>query len=578
MPTAPISANSPPVARRTLLRGLGLAGAAAAVTGLTSCTNTSAAQTEVPTPASIAAASGSSSAAATTAASSSSAASSSAASSSGATPADSPVGSASSGEITASGVDRALVALPDIIARNMTKTKVPGLAIAVVYDGKVRYLEGFGIRHIGRPAVVTADTVFYLASVSKPISSTVVAAAFTKKLAKVGWDDPIQAALPRFDLSDQWVGKRVTAADMFAHRSGLPDHAGDLLEDLGYKGPEIIAKLAKFPLGRFRDNYEYTNYGLTAGAEALAASAGRPWAQLSKQMVFGPLGMTSSSFTMADLMARPNRAAMHHKVNGRWTSNIWANYDGQAPAGGASSSVRDLSKWLSMLLADGKSVTDTEQLQRIWQPSSVKPGLPEIGYPASFYGLGWNVNYESTGELRLSHSGAFGRGAATAITVIPSKKLAIVVLTNGIPLGVPEAITVEFTDIARYGKSTEDDWLAKIGPYFEEAVTADEKKYSVPAVKPAAARPLSAYVGSYANSFYGNLTVSARDGGLVFKVGPAVQSFPLRHHSGNDFYFATTGENASGLSGAPFVGSSTRITSVTINAWNKDKLGTFVRA
>ncbi len=482
-----------------------------------------------------------------------------------------------SGEITAEGVKRGLAALPVIIAKNMKKTGVPGLAIAVVYDGKVRYLEGFGTRQVGKAGAVTADTVFALASVSKPISSTVVAAALSKKLTKAGWDDPVASFLPGFTLADPWVGEHVTVADLFSHRSGLPDHAGDLLEDLGYTGEQVIAKLAQFPLRRFRDNYEYTNYGLTAGAEAVAASAGRSWPALAKQVLFDPLGMKSSSFTFTDLQKGPNWAALHRKEKGAWTPVLSGNYDGQAPAGGGISSVRDLAAWLTMMLAQGAPVTDAEQLQRIWLPHQVKPGLPKIGEPASFYGHGWNVNYEPTGELRVSHSGGFGRGAATAITAYPSKKLAIAVLSNSSPLGMPEAVTVEFTDIVRYGKSKEDDWLSIIGPFVAEPVTDDQKKYSRPATKPAPARSLTAYAGTYLNRLYGTMTVAVRAGGLTFTVGPEGQSFPLRHYSGDEFYVQTTGEGASGWSGAVFAGSSGRVSALTVNAWNAHQLGTFVR-
>lgn len=542
--SSPLSSSSA-IGRRPLLKGLGLVGAVVGVTGLTSCSSSDAAGSGSTTPAG--------------------------------TSAPPPAAAAGSGEITAAGVQRALAALPAIIAKNMKKTGVPGMAIAVVYDGKVRYLKGFGTRQVGRVGAVTADTVFALASVSKPLSSTVVAATLSKKLSKAGWDDPVASFLPGFTLADPWVGEHVTVADLFSHRSGLPDHAGDLLEDLGYTGEEVIAKLAQFPLSRFRDNYEYTNYGLTAAAEAVAASTGRSWPALAKRVLFDPLGMNSSSFTFTDLQKGPNWAALHRKEKGSWTPVLSGNYDGQAPAGGGISSVRDLATWLTMMLAEGTPVTGPEQLQRVWLPHQVKPGLPKIGDPASFYGHGWNVNYEPTGELRLGHSGGFGRGAATAITLYPSKKLAIAVLSNSSPLGMPEAITVEFTDIVRYGKSKEDDWLSVIAPFVAEKVTEDQKKYSKPATKPAPARPLTAYAGTYLNSLYGPMTVSVSQGGLRFTVGPAGESFRLRHYSGDDFFFRTTGEGDSGLSGARFAASSGRIASLSVNAWNAQKLGTFIR-
>jgi CubicO group peptidase (beta-lactamase class C family) len=544
MNVLPDVTTSSAVARRTLLKGVGLGGAAAAMVGLSGCTGD-------PAPAAASDPSGGAGTAA---------------------PA-----SAATGEIDAAGVERGLAALPAIIERYWKQTGVPGVAVAVVYDGKVRYLEGVGARQEGKPETVDPDTVFQLASVSKPISSTVVGAAFTKKLSSIGWDDPVQKVLPGFLLSDPWVNAHVTAADLFSHRSGLPDHSGNLLEDLGYDRGEILKLHRYYPLKRFRDNYEYTNYGLTAGAEAIAKASGVAWEDLARQVLFEPLGMTSSSFDFADLQQRKNRAAMHTRVGDKWVPNLTADYDPQAPAGSASASLKDMAAWVTMLLAEGKPVMGVEQLQRIWKPAVVKPALPEIGASAHFYGLGWNVDYEPTGELRVSHSGAFGRGAATSVTLYPSKGLAFIGLTNGPPVGLPEAIGVEFTDHIRYGKSQQEDWVAVIGPYITPPETADQKKFSKPATGPKPARSAAAYTGRYLNDFYGPLTVSGSDDKLEFTVGPATEKFPLRHYSGDEFFFQTTGEDDSGFSGATFEMSGDEATSLLITAWNAEKLGTFRR-
>ena len=543
MSATPDGSSPAALGRRTLLKGLGLGGAAVALTGMSGCSGAAASgPTSSPTPA------GSGSAAPT------------------------------SGEIDAAGIERGLAALPGIIDRYLKQSTVPGLAIAVVYDGKVVYLEGFGLRQVGKTDKVDPDTVFQLASVSKPISSTVVAAAFTKKVSKLGWDDAVHATLPGFRLSDPWVEQHVTAADLFAHRTGLPDHSGNLLEGLGFDRTTILARHRYYPLKRFRDNYDYTNYGLTAGGEAIAVASGTTWEDLSQQVLFTPLGMSSTSYDFADLQKRTNRAAMHEKINGTWVPNLTADYDAQAPAGSVTSSARDLVAWLTMLLAEGKPVIDAGQLKRIWQPAIAKPALPAIGSPASFYGLGWNINYEPTGELRASHSGGFGLGAATSVTVYPSKGLGVAAITNGPPVGLPEAITVEFTDVVRYGKSTQEDWLAVIGPYVAPPVTADQKKYSTPAVNPTTARAPSAYEGRYRNDFYGPLTVSSSGGGLSFTAGLKKERWPLEHYSGDEFFFTTTGEDASGFSGAVFTVSGGRAKSLVINAWNAEQLGTFVRA
>lgn len=350
---------------------------------------------------------------------------------------------------------------------------------------------------------------------------------------------------------------------------------------MGFDRAQIIAKLAAYPLHPFRDNYDYTNYGLTAGAEAVATAAKRPWATLAADTIFKPLGMTSTSYTYAALRSRKNRVALHQKVKGRYVARPDADYEGQAPAGSASSSVRDMATWAGMLLAGGKfrgeTVIAPEQLNSIWSPAFMNHPPAEVGAWGGFYGYGWNVKYEFPGELQVSHSGAFGRGAATALTLYPTDQLAIVALANSAPVGLPEAIGAEFVDFIRYGRSTRN-WLEFIAPFFREEVTADQVKYSQPPTAAKPARGLSSYVGTYPNSTYGSLTVKIVGHGLSLTVGPLGEAHPLRHYSGDEFFFETTGEDASGFSGAVFRGSAPHITSVTVPAWNHDGLGKFVRA
>ena len=122
--------------------------------------------------------------------------------------------------------------------------------------------------------------MFQLASLSKPLGATVVAHQVGENA--IGWDTPIVSKLPWFALSDPAVTQMVSVGDMFSHRSGLPDHAGDMLEDLGYDRRYVLERLRQLPLDPFRISYAYTNFGLTAGAEAVAVGAGKSWEDLSR--------------------------------------------------------------------------------------------------------------------------------------------------------------------------------------------------------------------------------------------------------------------------------------------------------
>src|SRR6185312_7383068 len=206
-------------------------------------------------------------------------------------------------------IDAAVASLDGIAARILKRSGIPGLAIAVVRDGKIVYAKGFGVRKFGTNDRVDANTVFELASVSKSLSATVVAGEVGT--GKLQWSDPISKEIPDFTLRDPWVGSHVTIADMFAHRSGLPDHAGEGLEDVGFGRAEIIHRLRYEPLAPFRVSFGYTNYGLTAGAVAAANAAGASWDALANDTLFRPLGMTSTSYRFSDYESRANRAWLH---------------------------------------------------------------------------------------------------------------------------------------------------------------------------------------------------------------------------------------------------------------------------
>jgi CubicO group peptidase (beta-lactamase class C family) len=486
----------------------------------------------------------------------------------------------SSGEITDAGVQRGVQSLDSIVNGDMKATTVPGVAVGVVFEGRVLYSKGFGVRQVGQPGAVAGSTVFQLASLSKSISSTVVAAAVKQK--KVAWTDPIQKGLPNFTLSDPWVSSHVTIADMFSHRSGLPDHSGDLLEDLGYSRDEILQRLRYEPLGAFRIDYAYTNYGLTAGGLAAANLAGQSWPDLAQMEVFRPLGMTSSSFRFSDLHECRNRAALHVKVDGHWRPDLGWDPDRQAPAGGVTSSVEDMEKWMTMLLADGKydgqEIIDTAGLQELWAPQVVRQPAAKIGARTGFYGLGWNIDYDSSGRLLVQHSGAFGHGAATHVLLVPAARLGIVTLTNAYPVGLPEAINNSFLDEVKYGRQTQD-WLQVFGQAFQGLRTPPPgtPDFSKPPATVTPAQPAAAYTGTYASPFWGDLVVTETNGGLTFHIGPKDMNFPLTHYTGDQFYFETQGESRTGKSGATFTVSGGRAIAVVMSAWNANGLGTFSR-
>lgn len=466
------------------------------------------------------------------------------------------------------------------------ETKIPGMAVAVVHDGQIVFAKGYGVREVGRPETVDADTVFQLASVSKPIGSTVIAQEVGK--GTVSWDTPLITHLPEFALADPYVTQNVTIADMYSHRSGLPDHAGDLLEDLGYDRAYVLSKLRYEPLEPFRAIYHYTNFGITAGAESVARAAGVDWETLSERNIYGPLGMSNTSSSFADFEANPDRAVGHVLVDGEYQAKYVRQPDAESPAGGVSSSVTDVATWLAMVLNEGKTADGTQLVDPAALNAALTPHMrsvegsvipSSITGRAGFYGYGFNVGNDATGRVRIGHSGAFGLGAGTTFLGIPDLDLGIVVLTNAAPIGAAEALSQEFADLAEFG-AVQHDWRSIFAGAF--AAGADPVGSLVgqsPPASPAPAAPNSAYVGTYQNDYVGAATVSESGGGLVLTLGPDSEQFPLTHWDGQVFTMVPTGENAldGSISAVTFEVSGETASTMTIEFYNKEGLGVFRR-
>ncbi|MFJ9807554.1 serine hydrolase [Streptomyces sp. NPDC101158] len=474
-------------------------------------------------------------------------------------------------------VNRAVGRLDGVVRDAMRRTGVPGVAVAVVHKGKVVALKGYGVRKAGEKAAVDADTVFQLASVSKPIASTIVSGA----VGVDGWTQPVAPRVPGFTLKDPWVTSHVTVADLFSHRSGLPDHAGDLLEDLGYDRAYILSHLRYEPLTPFRASYAYTNFGLTAAAQAVADRKGVPWEKLADDVLYKPAGMNSTSSRFVDFEKASDRAWGHVEVDGVWKPEFVRDPDAQSPAGGVSSSARDMATWLKLQLAngklDGRQIIGADALERTHWPESVLAPPPAPAGRAGFYGLGWNVSYDDEGRLRLSHTGAFAEGAHTNVTMLPGEQLGIVVLTNTSPVGVADAVALDFFDIAQTGRVSRD-WIPLVDALYEQEAEAGRSKtdYAHPPADAAPARSADTYTGTYTSPYYGDAQVVAGPNGtLTLRLGPKPQSYPLTHYAGDTFSFETAGENAVGRTGVTFTPNGRAF---TVEYLNTEGLGTFTRS
>ena len=482
-------------------------------------------------------------------------------------------------------IDAALNALDTLASESLAKTGVPGMAIAVVHHDQQIFARGYGVRAAGTSDAVDADTVFRLASVSKPLASTVTAGLVGD--GHVSWDARIGDIDPAIEMFDPWVTRELTIRDLLCHRSGMPEYGSDHLVDLGFDRATIFHRLRYLrPDSSFRSHYAYNNITYSLGHVAAAGAAGMLWEDACVERLYKPLGMARTSTRYADFLATPNRAIEHQRIEGKWVHNGPSEDDAAAPAGNVSSSVNDMSRWLRLQLGmgmfEGRQLIAAEALGETHRPQIANNRPPDPNIPTGFYGLGWNVGITPGGQVQLSHSGAFFMGAGTTVYMVPAAQLGIVVLSNAFPIGLVEAMAVSFLDLVANGTLSRD-WLelymqgltAVFQAFVDKVAPYD---YSAPPAIPTPALPAAAYAGSYDNDLYGPATVVEQGGSLVLQYGPRPLTYPLAHYDRDIFIYQPGGENSPATSGARFtIGPGGQAIEVLLDNLNMFGQGSFTR-
>jgi CubicO group peptidase (beta-lactamase class C family) len=428
--------------------------------------------------------------------------------------------------------------LDDYVARALKEFEVPGLAIAVVKDGKVALAKGYGVRKLGESAPVDEQTLFGVASNTKAF--TAAALAILVDEGKISWDDPVIKHLPGFQMYDPYVTREMTVRDLLTHRSGLGLGAGDLLffPPTTFTRDEIVARLRYIkPASSFRSKYAYDNVLYLVAGQVVAAVSGKSWDDFIKERIFAPLGMSASNTSVKDLRPGGNFVSPHQKVEGRLQPVPYMNIDNTAPAGSINSNVADMAKWVIAQLDQGainggrngggengdRRLFSQRQSREMWSAQTPMPvGNPPPQLSAlrsnfTAYGLGWGLS-DYRGYKVVSHSGGL-LGMVSRVRMIPDLKLGIVVLTNQEAGGAMEAISYHIID--HYMKAPGADWIGAFRAVAEQRLAqAKEVEKKQSAARNADSKPslaLAKYAGRYKDAWYGDVAIAHEEGKLVLR-------------------------------------------------------------
>lgn len=418
----------------------------------------------------------------------------------------------------------------DAVAEKARKTfDVPGIAVAVVKDGQVVFVKGFGARKLGEPAPVTANTLFGIASNTKAFTAASLAMLVDE--GKAHWTDRVIDHLPAFQMADPYVTREMRVKDLLVHRSGLALGAGDLMffpaSDLS--SDEIVKRLRYVPLETsFRSAYAYDNVLYLVAGKLIEAVSGKPWNVFIRERIFSPLGMSASKTSIRDIKPGDDFASPHANVNGMLTAIRPDVLDNNAPAGAIQSSVADMSKWVAMQLntgdiPGGKRLFSAAQSKEMWSEvtpipiANLPPELAAFKTNFSAYALGWGLR-DYRGYKLVSHTGGLS-GMVSQVMLVPELKLGVIVLTNRDSGAAFSSITMTILD--EYMKAPATDWVAA----FDSAAKIREKSAAEVMKKASGTRdttsepslPLKSYVGRYRDPWYGDVTIKEEGGNLVMR-------------------------------------------------------------
>jgi CubicO group peptidase (beta-lactamase class C family) len=427
---------------------------------------------------------------------------------------------------------------------------VPGAGIAIVKDGEVILVKGYGYADVAKKRKADKKTLFAIGSSSKAFTAASVMQLVDEK--KLDLNKSVISYLPNFKLYDDYATKNITPRDLLSHRSGLPRH--DLVWYGSKDSREGLYNRLRYlePTAELRETWQYQNLMYMTAGYLVGQIEKESWEETVKRKIFMPLGMNATNFSVEDSKKVKNHALPYNEKEGQLEKIDFRNIDAIGPAGSINSNAEDMAKWLQLLLNegkfDGKEILSAGSLKEMYKPQMVMPG--EINYDEiyySSYGLAWMLT-SYRGKLRVEHGGNID-GFTTSVCFMPRDGIGVVVMTNMNGTALNSAIRNDVIDRLLGGETK--DWngilLEKRREILEASKVETETEDIIQRKGTRPSFDLKEYTGKYEHKGYGIIEIQEKDGNLVglmnseevdfehyhfdvFKLGAAVGELKIQFH------------------------------------------------
>lgn len=322
----------------------------------------------------------------------------------------------------------------DLVEAARTEWYAPGMSVAVVVDGRIAWARGFGLADVENEVEARPDTVYRIASISKPISATAILQLVEK--GKLFLDDPVTKHVPSFP--DRGLG--ITLRHLLTHTSGIR-HYKEREMNLKEHFDSVEAALEIFKddplLFTPGTKYSYSSYAYNLLAAVVESASGLTFEAYLKEKVWGPAGMTATKLEHQGEIV-PHRSRQY-VVAGEGVANApFADLSVKWAGGGIISTVEDLARFAVAL--DQGVLLKPETLETMYEPMTLTDGT------RTDYGLGWDSQVDEKGRRWIAHGGG-ATGGSTYILRLPEKRFAVTIAANVQDAGDRRALGMKIAEL-----------------------------------------------------------------------------------------------------------------------------------
>jgi CubicO group peptidase (beta-lactamase class C family) len=427
------------------------------------------------------------------------------------------------------------------IEKSRVEWQAPGMAVAVVKDGKVIFKKGYGVRELGKVDKVDIETLFSCASTTKAMTATCIGMLVDE--GKIKWDDLVITYLPEYQLFDPAVTRELRIRDLLTHNSGVGNT--DFLwgaMDIPTKEMLNRMRLVK-PSYSLRSSFIYQNLFYVAAGQVIEKVSGKPWEVFIQERIFTPLGMSRTA-PKRKYIKDNNQVTPHFEVEKKIKPIGYTKDDEVGPAGSVWSSIDDMSKWMACMLDSSKyaggRLVKAATWTEMFKPAVIVPA--DQFYPTmqlikpnwTTYGLGW-FQHDYKGKKINFHTGSLD-GLTAIHAQLPDQKLGIYVFGNFDHAEVRHALVYKAFDVFALGGTT--DWSKDFLTLYTGIRTKSEKELkdfeARRVLNTTPSLPLADYTGKYSDPLYGELEITVSENSLQVDVNHFVKA-SLQHWHYNTF-------------------------------------------